>query len=362
MVTVTSSEQDDQTRDEAGAAAAADREAALAEDPQVVAELIRRHRPRAVNHAQTGTAFALWAATALVVALVPVTDSYLVKGEAQALGLSALLAVVLGALWAGSRIWATASRWLGAWSPWWIATAVVVLAWELLTAKTGVLRPPYVPSPGQIIAEGWADRALLARSVGNSLLLLAVGILVGGLAGLGTGLWMGWSRRAGYWLDPVVKYIGPVPTLAWIPIVFIAFPNSFSAAVFLVALTVWFPMAVTTSASIRGVSREYFDVCQTLGASTRFLILRVSLPAALPSIFTGVFMALPTAFVTLTIAETLGVNSGLGWYIDWKKGWSAYPSMYAAIVLMVIICGSLLTAELAVRNRVLSWQKDLTRW
>lgn len=185
---------------------------------------------------------------------------------------------------------------------------------------------------------------------------------MGGVVGLATGLWMGWSRRAGYWLDPIVKYIGPVPTLAWIPIVFIAFPNSFSAAVFLVSLTVWFPMAVTTSAGIRGVSREYFDVCQTLGASTRFLILRVSLPAALPSIFTGVFMALPTAFVTLTIAETLGVNSGLGWYINWKKGWSAYPAMYAAIALMVIICGSLLTAELAVRNRVLSWQKDLTRW
>ena len=341
---------------------AQDRDAALGNDSQIAAELVRRHRPHAVNHLQTGVAFALWVLTALVIALVPPTDAYLVKGEAQALGLAVILAALLGALWLASRVWDTASRWLGAWSPWWIATAVVALAWETLTAKTGVLSPPYVPSPGQIIAEGWADRTLLARSVGNSLLLLAVGIVIGGLAGLGTGLWMGWSKRAGYWLDPIVKYIGPVPTLAWIPIVFIAFPNSFSAAVFLVALTVWFPMAVTTSAGIRGVSREYFDVCQTLGASSRFLIFKVSLPAALPNIFTGVFMALPTAFVTLTIAETLGVNSGLGWYINWKKGWSAYPSMYAAIALMVIICGSLLTAELAVRNRVLSWQKDLTRW
>ena len=344
------------------AGTASEREAALVADPQVVAELVRRHRPHSVDHALAGAAVALWAAVALVVALVPSTGAYLVKGEAQAFWLAAVFAAGLGAAWLGSRVWAASSRWLGAWAPWWIATAVVVLAWELLTAKTGALRPPYVPSPGQVIAEGWSDRALLARSVGNSLLLLAAGVAVGGVVGLATGLWMGWSRRAGYWLDPIVKYIGPVPTLAWIPIVFIAFPNSFSAAVFLVSLTVWFPMAVTTSAGIRGVSREYFDVCQTLGASTRFLILRVSLPAALPSIFTGVFMALPTAFVTLTIAETLGVNSGLGWYINWKKGWSAYPAMYAAIALMVIICGSLLTAELAVRNRVLSWQKDLTRW
>ena len=73
-------------------------------------------------------------------------------------------------------------------------------------------------------------------------------------------------------------------------------------------------------------------------------------------------MALPTAFVTLTIAETLGVNSGLGWYINWKKGWSSYPAMYAAIAIMVILCGSLLSLELSIRNRVLAWQKDLTRW
>lgn len=29
---------------------------------------------------------------------------------------------------------------------------------------------------------------------------------------------------------------------------------------------------------------------------------------------------------------------------------------------MVILCGTLLTVELAIRNRVLAWQKDLTRW
>jgi len=153
-----------------------------------------------------------------------------------------------------------------------------------------------------------------------------------------------------------------VPTLAWIPIVFLMFPNTFWAAVFLISITVWFPVTVLTNAGIRSVPKSYFDVCQTLGASPKFLVLKVSLPAALPNIFDGIFMALPTAFVTLTIAETLGVNSGLGWYINWKKGWSAYPAMYSAIAIMVILCGTLLTVELAIRNRVLAWQKDLTRW
>ena len=343
------------------------RDGVLAADPVVRSALVRRHRPRTVNHLLTGIAVGLWAAGALLVALVPPTRAFTVHGERPALALASVIAVGLAAVWAlaarpGTKAGLQASRWLGAWAPWWIALAVVFALWELATAKTGALTPPYFPPPGQLVTEAWTDRVLLGQSIGNSLALLAVGLFCGGITGLATGLWMGWSKQAGYWLNPIVRYIGPVPTLAWIPIVFIAFPSSFSAAVFLIALTVWFPMTVLTSAGIRSVPRDYFDVCQTLGASNRFLIFKVSLPAALPNIFTGIFMALPTAFVTLTIAETLGVNSGLGWYINWKKGWSAYPAMYAAIAVMVVLCGSLLNLELAIRNRVLAWQKDLTRW
>ncbi|WP_130866704.1 ABC transporter permease [Acidipropionibacterium timonense] len=344
-----------------------DRDAALAADPGVLAALNRRHRPRKAHEPLVGCAVALWVVTTLVILLVPDTTAFLVHGQvplAVCTGLVALVLSVLGVLAVGATSGARlgASRWLGAWTPWWVAIGVVTLVLDVLTAKTAVLRPPYVPPPGQLLTEAWTDRVLLGQSIANSALLLVLGLVIGGVAGLLTGLWMGWSRRAGYWFNPIVKYIGPVPTLAWIPIVFLAFPDTFWAAVFLVSLTVWFPMTVLTNAGIRSVPKSYFDVCQTLGASTRFLVLKVSLPAALPNIFTGIFMALPTAFVTLTIAETLGVNSGLGWYINWKKGWSAYPAMYAAIAVMVVLCGSLLSLELAVRNRVLAWQKDLTRW
>lgn len=356
-----------QSRRQADEQAPEARDLRLAGDPAILAGLTRRHRPRTADARQVGAAVGLWAATTGAVLLVPDTGAFPVHGQIPLAVFAGVVTLVLAIAAAvahrpvrGARL--ATSRWLGRWAAWWIAAAAIVLGWDLVTAKLAWGRPPYVPPPGQLFTEAWSDRVLLGSSIGHSAMLLGLGLLIGGVAGLATGLWMGWSRRAGYWINPVVRYIGPVPTLAWIPIVFIAFPDTFWAAVFLVALTVWFPMTVLTNAGIRAVPRSYFDVCQTLGASSRFLIFRVSLPAALPNIFTGIFMALPTAFVTLTIAETLGVNSGLGWYINWKKGWSAYPAMYAAIAVMVILCGSLLSLELAVRNRVLAWQKDLTRW
>ncbi|SER95100.1 NitT/TauT family transport system permease protein [Propionibacterium cyclohexanicum] len=343
------------------------RDKVLRDDPQVLSELARRYRPRTVNHWLAAAAAGLWAFDVFVVLAVPDTSSFVVKGQTPVAIVATLITAVLGVIWAASAspasaLGARASHWLGTWAPWWVALALFFLNWELATAKAGALRPPYFPPPGQLLTEAWNDRVLLLQSIGNSIILLVIGFTVGAITGLATGLWMGWSKRAGYWLNPIVKYIGPVPTLAWIPIVFIAFKNSSAAAIFLVALTVWFPITVLTNAGIRSVPKSYFDVCQTLGASGRFLIFKVSLPAALPSIFTGLFMALPTAFVTLTIAETLGVNSGLGWYINWKKGWSAYPAMYAAIAVMVVLCGSLLSLLLSIRTHVLAWQKDLTRW
>lgn len=345
----------------------ASRDHEIAHSTRVIDELTRRHRARKANHVAVGVNVTLWVATTLVILLTPDTTEFIVHGQVPLAVITGAVAVIFGVLWAlaagathGARL--SVSRFLGKWTPWWIAVGVITVALDVLTAKFAVLRPPYVPPPGQLLTEAWSDRVLLGQAIGNSTLLLFLGLLIGGVLGLFTGLWMGWSRKAGYWLNPIVKYIGPVPTLAWIPIVFLMFPNTFWAAVFLISITVWFPVTVLTNAGIRSVPKSYFDVCQTLGASPKFLVLKVSLPAALPNIFDGIFMALPTAFVTLTIAETLGVNSGLGWYINWKKGWSAYPAMYSAIAIMVILCGTLLTVELAIRNRVLAWQKDLTRW
>ncbi|MHA6757593.1 ABC transporter permease [Streptacidiphilus sp. PAMC 29251] len=99
-----------------------------------------------------------------------------------------------------------------------------------------------------------------------------------------------------------------------------------------------------------------------MGAKNWFLLLRVALPAALPSIFTGAFMALGSSFVSLTVAENFGVNSGLGWYLNWQKGWGDFPALYAGIVVLVGVCGLLLTLLFRLRSWALRWEKELTRW
>jgi NitT/TauT family transport system permease protein len=99
-----------------------------------------------------------------------------------------------------------------------------------------------------------------------------------------------------------------------------------------------------------------------MGAGERFLVFRVALPAAMPQIFVGLFMGLVGSFAMLVVAEMLGVKAGLGFYLQWAQGWAAYPNMYAALLVMSLMCTGLLTLLFLIRDRVLLWQKDRLKW
>jgi len=246
--------------------------------------------------------------------------------------------------------------------PWVAALGVFIGLWEIATAKTGFLPLPFFPSPQALIEVYVEDWPRLLDSLRASGWLLVRGFSFGALAGFAIGLSMGWWRRAGYWIHPVLRLIGPVPATAWLPLIFFIFPTSASASVFVIALASSFPVAVLTWSGVASVNRDYYDIARTLGAGERFLILKVAVPAALPHLFVGLFMGLGSSFAVLVVAEMLGVKSGLGWYLSWAQGWGAYGNLYAALLVMALACSTLITLLFRVRDRLLSWQKGMVRW
>jgi NitT/TauT family transport system permease protein len=242
------------------------------------------------------------------------------------------------------------------------AAFLVLTVWDLATLKFALLRLPYFPGPDKILSVFAADWQLLLNCAGNSLFLLLTGFGLGALMGLITGILMGWYQRCNFWIGPVLKIIGPIPATAWLPIAMVAFPTSFSASVFLIALAVWFPVTVMTSSGIANVGKSYFEVAKTLGADEKYLIFKVAVPAAMPMIFIGLFMGLGASFLTLIAAEMLGVKAGLGWYINWAQGWADYYKVYAALIIIAVIFSGLIALLFKVRDKLLVWQKGLIRW
>ena len=243
-----------------------------------------------------------------------------------------------------------------------LALAFFFAAWEAVTAKLGLLPLPFFPPPQAIIEALIEDWGQLVAGIFASCRLLAAGYFLGAAVGFVTGVAIGWSRRAGYWIHPMLRVIGPLPATAWLPLAFFVFPSSFSASIFLIALATGFPVTVLTWSGVAGVNSAYYDVARTLGANRRFLVLKVAIPAAMPYVFVGLFMGLGNSFAVLVVAEMLGVKAGLGWYLQWAQGWAAYANMYAALLIMAFLCSGLITLLFRLRDRLLAWQKGLVRW
>jgi NitT/TauT family transport system permease protein len=299
----------------------------------------------------------IWLAAASLTALWPDADDL---GRTDLLAaIMAGVGVVLAAASLSERLRPAALRQAG---PWLMALGLWFLVWELITAKLDLLPRPFFTSPQSMVEVFTDDWPRLGESVLRSLWLLLPATLFGAAAGFVTGVAVGWSRVVGYWVHPLLRLIGPVPAVAWIPLAFFVFPSSHSASTFLIALATFFPVAVLTFSGVASVGSAYYDVARTMGASPWFLIRRVAVPAAMPSVFVGLFMGLGASFSVLVVAEMLGVKAGLGWYMQWAQGWAAYANMYSALLVMALMCSALITLLFRLRDRLLSWQKGLVRW
>lgn len=247
-------------------------------------------------------------------------------------------------------------------APWLLALGAFLTLWEVATAKFGWLPLPFFPPPQSIVEVYTDDLPKLLDSVIASVKLQLGGYFIGAAVGFLTGVSIGWSRLAGYWVHPILRFIGPLPATAWLPIAFFTFPSSWSASTFLIALATGFPVTVLTWSGVASVSSAYYDVARTLGAKPSFLVTKVAIPAALPHVFVGLFMGLGASFAVLVVAEMIGVKAGLGWYLQWAQGWASYNNMYAALIVMSLLCSGAITLLFRVRDRLLVWQKGVVKW
>jgi NitT/TauT family transport system permease protein len=271
--------------------------------------------------------------------------------------------VILGmAAAVGRQFWGGLRRFVDEKGPLVTAVILTVCAWEVVTLKLGLLPLVYFPAPESILMTLIDDRRALFESTWHSLFLLLSGYGLGVLAGLISGICIGWSSGVRYWGMPVLKIVGPIPATAWIPMALVMFPRSYMAGVSLIALAVWFPVTMLTASGVSNVRASFLDVARTLGAGRAYLIFRVAIPAAMPSIFIGLFMGCGASFLTLLVAESTGVSAGLGWYIDWARNYSDYNKVFAALVIMSAFFSTIMTVLFKVRDRVLVWQKGVIKW
>ena len=233
--------------------------------------------------------------------------------------------------------------------------------WDIAGTKLAFLPQPFFPGPAGIAEAFLEDGSFVWQNTLYSIRLFAVGFALGVVIGIFTGIVTGIFPKVAYWVNPVLNICGVIPPVAWMPFALILFPTSFAAAVFLLVICVWFPVASMTASGIVSTPKVQFEAARMLGASTFHQIFTVALPHALPQIFVGITTAEAFAFTNLVMAEMMGQPGGLGYYINASKVWSAYYKVFAAIIVMAVLFSLIKFAIDLLQNHMLRWQKGVVK-
>jgi len=156
--------------------------------------------------------------------------------------------------------------------------------------------------------------------------------------------------------QPLVAAIYPLPKIALLPLILLIFGLGELSKYVIVAIGVFFLMAINAMAGVLNVPAIYFDVARNLKASRWKIYFTVALPGALPGIFTGLRICVGTALLLLVAAEFVGANEGIGYRIWWS--WSVFwvNSMYVGFAVIALL-GFLLTTLVDYCERwCLPWQ------
>jgi putative riboflavin transport system permease protein len=216
--------------------------------------------------------------------------------------------------------------------------------------------PPFIlPGPlvvAQRFVEACADGTFwphLATTLGE----IAVGFAVGAALALPTGYILARSRLASRVMSPYLVAAQAVPILALAPLIALWFGTGLLARSVIVALVVFFPVAISTMIAVRGVDRRLLEMARSYRVTRRQRIVLVEIPAALPGIVGGLRIGITLAVVGAIVAEWAGGEQGLGVLINLARG-SLFdiPLLFATLVLIAIVGITLYGAVLLVERRV----------
>jgi nitrate/nitrite transport system permease protein len=168
-----------------------------------------------------------------------------------------------------------------------------------------------------------------------SLLRVARGFLLGIVIGTPLGFLLGVSHTLSRMLDPVMQVMRPISPLAWLPLGLVLFQKSEPAALFAIAVCSMWPTVVNTTAGVRAIPQDYWNVAKVLRLSRFTTFTKIVVPATLPYIFTGYRLSLGIAWLVIVASEMLTGTPGVGGFL-----WQEYNSLvYAHILLAIVTIG-----------------------
>ena len=213
----------------------------------------------------------------------------------------------------------------------------------------GVLNASLIPSPSQILLalfEKTFPEPILPTHLWQSLCRVVLGFGLGAFLGISVGILMGVENLFYKAFFPILSFLIPVPTLAWVPLLLVTFGIGDETVILAIFLGSFFPIVYNTMNGIRGVEKQQVWMAQSMGADKVTVFFDVLLPGSMVSMVAGLRLAIGYSWRALVGAEMLaaGIEWGIGDMIYKARFVNDVQTMFVG--LLIIAIGGLLMDRL----------------
>lgn len=201
--------------------------------------------------------------------------------------------------------------WIGS-----VAFMMILIVWEVVARFSG-WSPHIFPDPISVVSSLYelsADGTLLRHTVA-SLYRVTAGFYVAIILGIPLGILLGRLHFARWLINPVIQFLRPISPLAWIPLAVLWFGIGDRPAIFLIFLSSFFPLVVSTTIAVHNINPTYLQVAANFNFTGWETLTKVIFPAIMPEVITALRLTVTIAWLVVVAAEMIAVQSGLGYLI-----------------------------------------------
>jgi NitT/TauT family transport system permease protein len=217
------------------------------------------------------------------------------------------------------------------------ALAILMIIWSFAAKAIGntILLPLFGDTAASFF-NNWVDPKIMSN-LWITLRRVFIGVIYSMLIGIPLGMAMGMSKAFMQALAPIINSLRQIPIMAWVPLSIIWFGLGEGPTVFLITMSAVFPLVINTIDGVRGITPDYYNAARSMGATTKDLILHITLPGALPSILTGCRMALGLGWMSVICAEFIATSSGFGLLMIEAQNMLKTEWLYSLMIMSAIV-------------------------
>ena len=236
--------------------------------------------------------------------------------------------------------------------------AIIPFTWWIVADWLQLVNPLLLPSLQSVLVK-------LGRILSSGSLLIdlkftlwrwIVGFSFGAVAGILSGLVLGYSRRGIALFEFPIEFLRALPVTAIFPLYLIIFGVGDSAKIAMAFTPTYLLMLINTTYGVTLAEPTRRKMAKVFGA-TKFQIFRYVITFdALPQIFIGLRLAVSLSLVVTVVSEMfIGTDFGLGQRVYDSYLTNSVTTLYALLIVLGVLGYLLNKFVIVIGRRVVFW-------